>query len=177
MITERRRKEVVRHAGALLVRPTTVFLREHPPGNAGCEGRRQCRDARAIREARSPTFWPSSWSRQERFDRNPQCICSEVVLRALSQCGRVSCPRTRFAAVDRFKTGRVKLHWSSLNTDLCAFERTRARTMYPIMYPPSVREGVMQYENAIVSDRPSRPVSIASTRAVRFGPESSRRSC
>jgi len=83
-------------------RSTPEFLREHPPGNAAAKDEYNAGQARAIRNARSATLWPSWRNRQERSDKIPQPIwkqrrghtrsryftdedqVSEVLLRALN---------------------------------------------------------------------------------------------
>jgi hypothetical protein len=50
------------------------FLRKHLPGSAAAKNEDNAGQARAIRDARPPTFWPSGWNRQERFDKMPQRI-------------------------------------------------------------------------------------------------------
>ena len=52
----------------------TQFLREHLPGNTAAHDDDNAGEARAIRDARSPTLWPSWRKRQERFDKVPQRI-------------------------------------------------------------------------------------------------------
>ena len=84
-------------------RSALEFLREHLPGNAAAKDEDNAGEARAIRDARPPTMWPSWRNRQERFDKIPQRIwkqrgghtCSryvadvgevlEVLLRALKK--------------------------------------------------------------------------------------------
>ena len=55
-------------------RSAPEFLREHLPGTAAARDEDNAGEARAIRDARPPTFWPSGWNRQERFDKIPQRI-------------------------------------------------------------------------------------------------------
>jgi hypothetical protein len=55
-------------------RSAPEFLREHLPGNAAAKHENNARQASAIRNARPPTFGPSRWNRQERFDNIPQRI-------------------------------------------------------------------------------------------------------
>ena len=55
-------------------RPAPEFLREHLPGNAAAKDEDNAGEARAIRDARPPTPWPSWRNRQERFDKIPQRI-------------------------------------------------------------------------------------------------------
>ena len=84
-------------------RPAPEFLREHLPGNTAAKDEDNAGEARAIRNARAPTPWPSWRNRQERFDKIPQRIwkqrgghtcsryfaeedqVSEVLLHALSK--------------------------------------------------------------------------------------------
>jgi hypothetical protein len=53
-------------------RPAPEFLREHLPGNTAAQDEDNAGEARAIRNARSPTLWPSWRNRRERFDKIPQ---------------------------------------------------------------------------------------------------------
>ena len=55
-------------------RPAPEFLREHLPGNTAAQDEDNAGEARAIRNARSPTLWPSWKNRQERFDKIPQRV-------------------------------------------------------------------------------------------------------
>jgi hypothetical protein len=55
-------------------RPAPKFLREHLPGNATAKDEDNAGEARAIRDARPPTFGPARRNRQERFDKIPQRI-------------------------------------------------------------------------------------------------------
>ena len=50
------------------------FLREHLPGNTPAKDKDNPGQACAIRNARTPTLWPSRWNWQERFDKIPQRI-------------------------------------------------------------------------------------------------------
>lgn len=60
-------------------RPAPEFLREHLPGNTAAKDEDNAREARAIRDARSPALWASWRNRQQRFDKSPQ--------RLRKQCG------------------------------------------------------------------------------------------
>ena len=103
-------------------RPAPEFLREHLPGNAAAKDEDNAGEARAIRNARPPTLWPSWWNRQERFDKIPQWIwkqrgghtgsryfadenqVSEVLLHALSSMKartRGRCPLSRRRATPK----------------------------------------------------------------------------
>ena len=49
-------------------RSASQFLREQLPGDAATKDEDNASEASAIRDARPPTFWPSGWYGQERFD-------------------------------------------------------------------------------------------------------------
>jgi hypothetical protein len=55
-------------------RSAPKFLREQPPWNAAAKDEHNAGQARAIRNARSATLWPSWKNRQERSDKTPQRI-------------------------------------------------------------------------------------------------------
>jgi hypothetical protein len=55
-------------------RPAPEFVREHLPRNTAAKDEDNAGQARAIRNAREPTSWPSCGNRQQRFDKIPQRI-------------------------------------------------------------------------------------------------------
>jgi hypothetical protein len=50
---------------------------EHLPGDSAAEDKENAGQTRAIRDARPPASWPTSWSCQKRFDKIPQRIWKE----------------------------------------------------------------------------------------------------
>jgi hypothetical protein len=105
---QERRVDQIPHARLLPVaqataarhpRPALEFLREHLPGNTAAKDEDNASEARAIRDARPTTLWPSWENRQERFDKMPQ--------RIWKQRGGHAC--SRYLA-DEYHVSEVLLH-------------------------------------------------------------------